>query len=352
MKVGITADLHLKSKEETPERYDALGDIISDLRSKGINRLIVAGDLFDKERYHYNDFDTFCKQHQDIVFYITPGNHDVGIEQRFFSASNIRLFTTPTPVEIDHIVFLFLPYTSSGFGSMDELLASFFADKSLPDKWILVGHGDYLEINKSVDEYEGNYYMPLSNKLIREVKPLRAFLGHIHKPIDTGIVSYPGSPYPLNINETGKRRFLIYDTDIDSIENGYPDADVIYMIEKLLIIPTENEIDDTLKKIDATIAKWGFTDEELSKVKLRLILRGFTNDKGALMDAVTRQIRQRGLSFYDAEGPQSEALNIVIDKEREAIMNRVLENMSRLPDFAYADNDAIIEQTLLLIYKD
>jgi len=325
MKVGITADLHLKSKDETPERYDTLGNIISDLRSKGINRLIVAGDLFDRERYHYNDFDTFCKQHGDIVFYITPGNHDVGIEQRFFSASNIRLFTTPTPVEIDHTPFLFLPYTLSGFGSMDELLTAFFVDKSLPDKWILVGHGDYLEINKSVDEYEGNYYMPLSNKLIREVKPLRAFLGHIHKPSDTGIVSYPGSPYPLNINETGKRR--------------------------LLIIPTEHEIDDTLKKIDTTIAKWGFTDEELSKVKLRLILRGFTNDKGALMDAVTRQIRQKGLSFYDAEGPQSEALNIVIDKEREAIMNRVLENISRLPDFAYADNDAIIEQTLHLIYK-
>ena len=348
MKIGITADLHLKSKDETPERYDALGNIISDLRSKGINRLVVAGDLFDRERYNYSDFDAFCKQHQDIVFYITPGNHDVGIEQRFFVASNICLFTAPTLVEINRIPFLFLPYTS---GSMDELLTSFFVDKDLPDKWILVGHGDYLEINKSVDEYENEYYMPLSNKLVREVKPLRAFLGHIHKPSDTGIVSYPGSPYPLNINETGKRRFLIYDTETDSIENRYPDADVVYMIEKLLIIPTENEIDDTLKKIDTTITKWGFTDEELSKVKLRLILRGFTSDKGSLMDTVTRQILKKGISFYDPDGPQSEALNVVIDKEREAIMNRVLENISSLPDFDYADKDDIVEQALHLIYK-
>lgn len=82
-----------------------------------------------------------------------------------------------------------------------------------------------------------------------------------------------------------------------------------------------------------------------------MILKGFTNDKGALMDAVTRQIRQKGLSFYDAEGPQSEALNIVIDKEREAIMNRVLENISSLPDFDYADKDDIVEQALNLIYK-
>ncbi len=351
MKIGITADLHLKSKDETPERYNALENIIADLRSKNINRLIVAGDLFDRERYNYNDFDTFCNQHQDFVFYITPGNHDVGIEQRFFSASNIRLFTIPTLDEIDHTSFFFLPYTTVGSGSMDELLTTFFVDKSLPDKWILVGHGDYLEINKSADEYEENYYMPLSNKLIREMRPLRAFLGHIHKPSDTGIVSYPGSPYPLNINETGKRRFLIYDTDTGGIENGYPDTDVIYMIENLLIIPTEKEIDDTLKKIDAAIAKWEFTDEELSKVKLRLILRGFTSDKGALMDAVTRQIRQKGLSFYDAEGPQSNALNIVIDKEREAIMNRILENINSLPEFGYADKDAIVEQALHLIYK-
>ena len=186
---------------------------------------------------------------------------------------------------------------------MDELLTSFFADKALPDKWVLIGHGDYLEINKSADEYEKDYYMPLSNKVIREMKPLRAFLGHIHKASDSGIVSYPGSPYPLNVNETGKRRFLIYDTDTDSVESRYPHTDIVYMIEKLLIIPTENEIDDALEKIDHAIAKWGFTDEELSKVKLRLILKGFTNDKGALMDAVTRQIRQKGLFFYDAEGP-------------------------------------------------
>lgn len=349
MKIGITADLHLKSKDETPERYNALENIIADLHSKNINRLIVAGDLFDRERYNYNDFDAFCKQYRDIDFYITPGNHDVGIEPRFFSASNIRLFIVPTLVEIDHIPFLFLPYTSSG--SMDELLTSFFADKALPDKWVLIGHGDYLEINKSADEYEKDYYMPLSNKVIREMKPLRAFLGHIHKASDSGIVSYPGSPYPLNVNETGKRRFLIYNTDTDSVESRYPHTDIVYMIEKLLIIPTENEIDDALEKIDHAIAKWGFTDEELSKVKLRLILKGFTNDKGALMDAVTRQIRQKGLSFYDAEGPQSEALNIVIDKEREAIMNRVLENISSLPDFDYADKDDIVEQALNLIYK-
>jgi DNA repair exonuclease SbcCD nuclease subunit len=73
MKIGITADLHLKSKDETPERYNALENIIADLRSKNINRLIVAGDLFDRERYNYNDFDAFCKQY--FLYSRCDGNH-------------------------------------------------------------------------------------------------------------------------------------------------------------------------------------------------------------------------------------------------------------------------------------
>jgi hypothetical protein len=32
-------------------------------------------------------------------------------------------------------------------------------------------------------------------------------------------------------------------------------------------------------------------------------------------------------------------------------MNRVLENISSLPDFDYADKDDIVEQALHLIYK-
>ena len=54
--------------------------------------------MFDKERYNYNDFDIFCIQHQDIIFYIIPDNHDAGIEQRYFSADNIKIITKPEMV--------------------------------------------------------------------------------------------------------------------------------------------------------------------------------------------------------------------------------------------------------------
>ena len=86
-------------------KYNALENLADS--QQNINRLIVAGDLFDRERYNYNDFDAFCKQYRISIF-ITPGNHDVGIEPRFFSASNIQLLLQRL---LKSTIFPFLMYT-------------------------------------------------------------------------------------------------------------------------------------------------------------------------------------------------------------------------------------------------
>ena len=62
MKIAITADIHLKTKEETPGRWDALSNILDIMLSENINTLIIAGDLFDKESQNYSDFDKFCNK--------------------------------------------------------------------------------------------------------------------------------------------------------------------------------------------------------------------------------------------------------------------------------------------------
>ena len=43
MKIAVTADLHLKSREECPERWNALANIIDQMLTEGIKRLIIAG---------------------------------------------------------------------------------------------------------------------------------------------------------------------------------------------------------------------------------------------------------------------------------------------------------------------
>jgi len=348
MKVAITADLHLKSNIETPDRYEVLEQIITSLRNQNIKDLIIAGDLFDKEKYNYNDFDALCRKYDDINFFIIPGNHDAGIEQKFFSAQNIKIFIEPTFITFDNTEFYFVPYKISSHSMDDEILKY---NTKLPDKWILIGHGDYLTINKSLYEYEKEYYMPLSNKIIRELKPLKVFLGHIHKPTESDIVVYPGSPYPLNITETGKRRFLVYDIANNNVEKIYLNLNIIYMIEELLVIPYENEINKTLQKIDDIIYEWNMTDDELAKVQLRLIMEGFTNDKQTLINSVVNHIKEKKIKLYDNDSPQDNNLNVVLYKDRETIMNEVIKEINKLPEYNYASKNDIINNLLQLIYK-
>jgi len=62
MKVAITADLHLKTKVENTERYNALINILNQLLLENINNLIIAGDLFEINSQNYSIFDELCKQ--------------------------------------------------------------------------------------------------------------------------------------------------------------------------------------------------------------------------------------------------------------------------------------------------
>ena len=48
MKIGITADLHLKNANETKERYEALNQILNILQNQDISHLVIAGDLLIK----------------------------------------------------------------------------------------------------------------------------------------------------------------------------------------------------------------------------------------------------------------------------------------------------------------
>src|SRR5690606_21351469 len=124
MKIGITADLHLKNANETKERYEALNQILNILQNQDISHLVIAGDLFDKDVYNYNDFEKLCQNYSNINFHIIPGNHDAALDKRYFSLPNINVYSEITIKKFDNISFLFLPYRLSG--TMDEALINYF----------------------------------------------------------------------------------------------------------------------------------------------------------------------------------------------------------------------------------
>ena len=78
MKIALTADLHLTTREEHSERYEALEDIFQQMLSHDVRTLVIAGDLFQSRQANLSDFDTLCSSvgEQGISVLILPGNHD------------------------------------------------------------------------------------------------------------------------------------------------------------------------------------------------------------------------------------------------------------------------------------
>jgi len=352
MKVAITADVHLKAKNEAPERFNALQNIFQQIKERQINNLIIAGDLFDKEFYNYSEFDLLCKEFSEINVFVIPGNHDYSIENKFFTSLNISIFTKAEIKEIGNLPILFIPYEQGK--SIDEVLSEIYYKEKLPEKWVLIGHGDYITGNRELNPYEPGFYMPLTSKTVNKFNPLRVILGHIHKPFEYGKVIYPGSPCGLDITETGKRQFIIYDTKSDHTEKAFVDNDRIYFIESLLVFPFDEQLKFLKNKIDQMIKDWQITQEELKKIKLRIILYGFTEQNlKILTENIKKIIFNKGVSSeIDIDISQ---INLLKDYEIERLLllNKIKEKIDQIDlDKFNISKEKILEQTMEIIFKE
>ena len=113
MKIAITADLHLRNKEDHPERYNALENIMEQIEAENIKTLIIAGDLFDKDSRNYSDFEKLCKKHSSVQLHIIPGNHDPDISEKSIVGENIHIYSTPSIKKADSIRFLFIDLSAA-----------------------------------------------------------------------------------------------------------------------------------------------------------------------------------------------------------------------------------------------
>jgi len=353
MKIAITADVHLKTGQEYPERYNALKDMLDVLVKDDIHILIIAGDLFDIGSQNYSVFDELCrdKKYAGIDFYVIPGNHDAAIGPKYFTASNIKIYDEPELVSIGGFApgFFFVPYLAGK--SMGEVIAKHKA--YLPDRWVLIGHGDYLSGTRDPNNYESGVYMPLGRSDIEYYDPSRVILGHIHKKMETGKVRYPGSPCGMDINETGRRSFIIFDTDDLSITEKKVNTDYLFFIENLLALPTPNEFEDIKNKIEGFVEGWDLSKEEILKARVRLKVKGYTSDKKKLEATIIGAVAD--FKFYNDEGPDLSEVSILNDLERVSIVERVKSKVESLgEDYGYPQQrrDLILEQALGIILKE
>lgn len=360
MKIAVTSDLHLTSREKHPERFQVLESVLKQMAEDSIQHLVLAGDVFDAAGRNYAEFDAVCRKVKSagIQVWIIPGNHDPGLKQSSFTADNVTVFEKPVlnqigATESDFLEnpILFVPYDNErNFG---DVLAD-FSDKIAEKKWFLVGHGDWIEGVREPNPYEKGVYMPLGRHDVEKYKPNQVILGHIHKPtlIENNIIHYCGSPCSIDINETGRRRFLILDTDSGLIEERIIHNGPIYFKVDLLVMPIEDEISRVQKQIQQIIDSWELTSEEKNRVSIRVTVRGYSADIRLLSKTVWDAFKE--LQFYNDEGPKLE-VSSAYDTDRAEIVKHLetaIDNLGYISGADDPDRDTILFYALKSVYGD
>jgi DNA repair protein SbcD/Mre11 len=347
MKLAITADVHLTSYQDSPERYDALADIFEQSSSEHIDHLVVCGDLFDKNCSNYSDFEKLAFHYQNISFLILPGNHDANISSRSIVGKNIRIFEQPEIID-DALKLLFVPYIPAK--TMGEIIAEQI-DNFGPRNWVLFGHGDWSDGLRTLNPSEPGIYMPLTRIDIDQYLPARTFLGHIHQQLD-GTVFYPGSPCGTDITETGKRRFLIYDTTANTVESKIVNTTAIFQECNITVLPVADEEAYIKHMINEVIKSWNINNLELSKIVLQVRVKGYSTNKSLLDEVLSREFRP--FTFYKGIAPDTSGVYVSVDQNLIKIAETVKEKIDNLdliqsPD--EPDRDQILMQALRLIFE-
>jgi exonuclease SbcD len=348
MKIAFTADVHL-TKDNHPERWNALEAIMDTCVEQGIEQLVIGGDLFDKDQTHFGEIDKLAEAHAGLQLHIIRGNHDEALKQGAFSAGNIKVYDEADLPDIagNGVRWGMIPYESSK--SMGVVLNALFNENELPKRWVLVGHGDVAG-SREINPTEKGVYMPLAQKDITRFKPDLVLLGHIHKQIDDSGLHYVGSPCGLDITEIGRRRFFVIDADSLAVDSIYIGTDIVWQIETLSVVPSDDEAERVTAEAQARIEGWDLPEGAADKVRLRVKVRGYAGDRKAVLDALGDVFAPYALHDGSID---ADDLGIANDEERAGIVARVQELLgeAELPDGEEdPDHDDVTQQVLQIVY--
>lgn len=324
MKIGITADLHLTSRENHPDRNNTFINILQQCKEQKVEQLVIAGDLFDRSLANHNEFEDICKasEFSSIQVLIIPGNHDPDISNTQIITDNVRIFDQPGWYKFDQgWEALFVPYRDSKvMGQIIEEQINNWGG----GQWVLIGHGDWSENLNEINLYEGGkVYMPLTRKDVEIFKPGLVFLGHIHAPKQMGNLYYAGSPCPIDASETGYRRFLTLDTKTSEIDSVRVINEVLYFNADLLIMPVEDETEFVRQQIEACKQEWKIDAGELNQAKIRVSFYGYSNNRQNLIKTIKTEFR--GFEFL--QEPDLSQVYIADDVERNSLIRKFKEEL-------------------------
>ena len=222
MKIIHCADVHLgsrmnklpkdKAEERAREIRSSFERMITFAKDKGIDTILLAGDIFDSDRPFKKDKEFFysaVRRNPEITFFYLRGNHD-GKESYTEEIENLKTFGAEwTNYTLGWNVVL------SGIEIDRNNCLSMYSSLRLdPDNHnIVMLHGQAGEAFG-----ENKVCIPrLKNKNIDYLA-----LGHVHKQgavqIDErGISAYSGCLEGRGFDECGEKGFIVYDTDTKEV---------------------------------------------------------------------------------------------------------------------------------------
>jgi len=351
MKLAVTADNHLTEKNTHPERFFTFGNILKQCGDFGIDLLVIAGDLFDQAGQSYSEFESLYREHKpdDMKTVVIPGNHDINLHSGMFSLEKFEVLDKTSLKSLDNDwKILFIPYKDDI--AMGEVIAP-FVDKIRAQKWILVGHGDWIQGLRSPNPYEPGVYMPLTQSDMVAYKPTKVFLGHLHLPYNQSNVYYPGSPCPIDITETGLRKLLVFDTDTGDVESHTVDCPLLYANEEFVVLPGNDGLKRLSQQITSRIGDWELPSKWRDRIRVRVRLRGYADNQSAVEKLVKEKFKP--FKFYDLKKPIINELSYSKDRDRAYLAEQFqawMENADLPEGTDESSRDDIMMQALLLIY--
>jgi len=351
MKIAVTADNHLSTKDTYPERFTTFSSIIKKCDNLSIDLLIVAGDMFDKIGHSFTEFESIYRDNEPkgLRTIVIPGNHDVELAPGMISLDNLEIINEPElrSLENDWIV-LYVPYLEGK--TMGEVIAP-FSDEIKGEKWVLVGHGNWTQGLHSPNIYEPGVYMPLTQSDIIQYKPEKVFLGHIHMPFYQSKVYYPGSPCPIDITETGIRKMLVFDTGTSEVKFHTVDSPLLFGNEEFVVLPGEIGLERLKQQIKTRIEDWGVEPEWNKRVKVRVKVKGYTHDRPAVEELVRESFEP--FNYYNPEESIIDELKHSEDRDRAFLVEQFknwIENIDLPEGTDEPSHDDILIEALNIIY--
>jgi hypothetical protein len=145
----------------------------------------------------------------------------------------------------------------------------------------------------------------------------------------------------LDISETGRRRFLVFDTSDGSVVSRDVATDILKFNESFVIVPRDDEVSILQQEMKKRIESWGIDPSDHPKVSVRVVARGYATDRRAILETLKHGFE--GFKYFKDEGPKIDELFASSDRQLNAIAERTMKLIDEL-DWDFDGDEPTREQ--------